>query len=99
MPGYDKTGPNGAGSMTGGGRGSCSTAGNNVTGRPRAGGFFGRGGGRGRRNRFYATGLTRWQRNESVPANEKEELKSEAEMLKQELKDVQACIDALEKEK
>jgi hypothetical protein len=25
-------------------------------------GFFGRGGGRGRRNRFFATGLTGWQR-------------------------------------
>jgi len=40
MPGFDGTGPWGAGPMTGGGRGFCNTAG---AGR----GWFGRGGGRG----------------------------------------------------
>jgi hypothetical protein len=65
MPGFDGTGPAGMGPMTGGGRGFCSL--------PRPGmaapsficGSFGRGRGRGRRNWFYATGLTGWQRASS----------------------------------
>lgn len=52
MPGRDGTGPMGSGPMTGGRRGFCGDA----TTSP------GRGGGRGRRNQFYATGLTGWQR-------------------------------------
>jgi hypothetical protein len=71
MPRGDGTGPAGMGSMTGRGAGFC--AGYGVPGYlnpgvgwgfgPRGGrGFFGRGGGRGRRNWFWATGLTGWQR-------------------------------------
>jgi len=55
----DGTGPQGYGSMTGGRRGPCATG-----VRPRyAGGGYGGGfgGGYGRRNRYYATGLTGWQ--------------------------------------
>ena len=52
MPGRDGTGPMGYGPLTGGRRGSCAGA------AP----FAGRGGGRGPRNQFYATGLTGWQR-------------------------------------
>jgi len=52
MPGFDGTGPRGMGSMTGGGRGFCVVPVAGVT--PRS---FGRGCGRGRRNRFYASGL------------------------------------------
>jgi Family of unknown function (DUF5320) len=52
MPGRDGTGPMGYGPMTGGRRGFCADA--TV--------FPGRGGGRGRRNHFYATGLNGWQR-------------------------------------
>ena len=52
MPGRDGTGPMGYGPMTGGRRGFCGDA----------AAFPGRGGGRGRRNQFYATGLTGWQR-------------------------------------
>jgi Family of unknown function (DUF5320) len=52
MPGRDGTGPMGHGSLTGGRRGWCA---GDATG-------AGRGGGRGRRNQFYATGLTGWQR-------------------------------------
>jgi len=62
MPGGDGTGPAGLGPMTGRAAGLCA-------GYPAPGymssGFgrgFGRGGGWGRRNRFYATGLTGWQR-------------------------------------
>ncbi len=67
MPFGDGTGPSGMGSMTGRGAGYC--AGYPVPGyaNPVPGyGMYGRGfrggGGRGRRNRFYATGLYGWQR-------------------------------------
>jgi len=65
MPGGDRTGPMGMGPMTGRAAGYCAgfpAPGymNPIPGR----GFWGRGrgGGRGRRNWFYATGLTGWQR-------------------------------------
>ena len=79
MPRGDRTGPNGAGPMTGRRAGFC--AGNNLPGYAnpnnfgyggggqfgyRGGGGGGRGGGgggRGRRNMYYATGLTAWQRD------------------------------------
>jgi len=57
MPYGDGTGPFGAGPMTGRGLGYCAGAG--VPGCSFAGG--GRGG-RGHRNWYRATGLTRWQR-------------------------------------
>ncbi|HUU26275.1 MAG TPA: DUF5320 domain-containing protein [archaeon] len=65
MPGGDRTGPAGMGPMTGRAAGYC--AGYPVPGymNPIGGrgyGGWGRGGGRGWRNRFYATGLTGWQR-------------------------------------
>lgn len=60
MPARDATGPMGYGPMTGGRRGFCAgTA-------P----FPGRGGGRGWRNQFYATGLTGWQRAAQPDAQE-----------------------------
>lgn len=72
MPGGDRTGPAGAGPMTGRAAGYCAGyyapgSMNPIGGGP---GFWGagRGGGRGggggwgRRNWFYATGLTGWQR-------------------------------------
>ncbi len=52
MPGRDGTGPMGYGPMTEGRRGFCGDAAPSP----------GRGAGRGRRNQFYATGLTGWQR-------------------------------------
>ena len=63
MPGGDGTGPAGLGSMTGRGAGYC--AGYEAPGFTSARGLWygGRGGGHwGRRNWFYATGLTGWQR-------------------------------------
>lgn len=63
MPGGDRTGPMGMGPMTGRGAGYCGGAA--VPGFMNVGwgrGGFGRGGGRGWRNRFFATGLTGWQR-------------------------------------
>ena len=66
MPGGDRTGPMGLGPITGRGAGLCAGYvapgfANFAPGR----GFGGRGrggGGRGWRHRFYATGLTGWQR-------------------------------------
>jgi len=67
MPGGDRTGPAGMGPMTGRAAGFC--AGSNAPGYATRGGGRGFGGGdrgagcgRGRRNRFYATGLPGWQR-------------------------------------
>ena len=64
MPGGDGMGPGGMGPMTGRAAGYC--AGYPVPGYmntvPGRGYGFGYGGGWGRRNQFYATGLTGWQR-------------------------------------
>lgn len=76
MPGGDRTGPIGAGPMTGRGAGFCT--GNEVPGYmnsgPGRGKFMGRrdfawgrgggafGWGRGRRNRYWATGVPGWAR-------------------------------------
>jgi len=68
MPAGDRTGPRGAGPMTGRGAGYC--AGYAVPGymNPIGGGFGrgfgrGRGGGRGFRHRYFATGLPGWARD------------------------------------
>ena len=64
MPWGDRTGPSGMGPMTGRAAGYC--AGYAMPGYATMmhgwGGGFGRRGGWGRRNRFYATGFTGWQR-------------------------------------
>ncbi len=63
MPFGDGTGPRGMGPMTGRGMGYCAgfpTPGYMNLGF--GGGWFGRGGGRGRRNWFYATGMPGWVR-------------------------------------
>ena len=74
MPGGDRTGPLGAGPMTGRGAGFCPGYGvpgymnprvGRGYGRGRGGGFgrgFGVGGGRGWRHWYYATGLPGWAR-------------------------------------
>lgn len=103
MPGFDGTGPNGAGAFTGGGRGFCALPAERVVGRPFAGRFFGRGGGRGR-----GRGWMRWFGNAGVPGGvaqglmPEEEigvLKGQAEFLRQQLDDVQGRIGTLEKAK
>ena len=67
MPGGDRTGPAGLGPMTGRAAGHCAGFAvpgfaNPIPGRGIRGGGRGQGGGRGRRNWFYASGLPGWQR-------------------------------------
>ncbi len=80
MPGGDRTGPTGAGPMTGRGAGFCAgyqvpgfanqTMGRGFGGgRGRGGGGGFGGGGRGRRNQYYATGLPGWARGYGGPVN------------------------------
>lgn len=107
MPGFDGTGPRGQGSMTGGGRGYCAMP-VDEAGRPFGRGAFGtRGGGRGRRHCFYATGLPGWMRAQRGmrafggfgQAVSKEDelamLKNQADLLKGELEAIQARAQAL----
>ncbi len=118
MPAGDGTGPMGMGAMTGRGAGFCAGYGvpgymNPVSGRGR--GFWGRGGGgRGRRNMFYATGLTGWQRAAAgwpmasgvpptavAPTREQplDALKGQAESFEGALGDLRKRIEELEAEK
>ncbi|MDD5566195.1 MAG: DUF5320 domain-containing protein [Candidatus Omnitrophica bacterium] len=120
MPRGDGTGPMGLGPMTGRAAGFCagySMPGyaNPLPGRGYFGGgrgFYGRGGARGRRNWYYATGLPGWQRAsigmpafggaypyapEITPKQEADMLKNEAELLKKQLEDIQSRIETLEK--
>jgi hypothetical protein len=76
MPGGDRTGPLGMGPLTGRGAGYCRGYGMPGFANRWAGGWdagrgagFGRGGyGRGRRNRFLATGVPGWAWNRGVAA-------------------------------
>jgi hypothetical protein len=120
MPRGDGTGPMGLGPRTGRAAGFCS--GYSMPGYVNPGfgrgysargvGFYGRGGGMGRRNRYYATGLFGWQRAsigmpafgraynyeaEMAPDQEASFLKNEAEFLKKQLEDIQSRIETLDK--
>ncbi len=115
MPGGDRTGPLGYGPGTGRGAGYC--VGNDAPGFVSEGGFRGRaagfgrgfwrrgGGGRGWRNRFFATGVPGWRFYgypvAAPPADsaesEKQALQSEAEALQAELKIIRQRLEALEK--
>ena len=116
MPGGDGTGPIGMGPMTGRAAGYC--AGHSVPGyaNPAPGrgfgrGFGGRGGGWGRRNRFYATGMPGWARaGAGLPAwggyppygapptreQELDVLKGQAEYFGDALDDIKKRIEELE---
>lgn len=115
MPGGDRTGPLGWGPGTGRRAGYC--AGYDAPGFVSGGGFRGRaagfgrgfwrrgGGGRGWRNRFFATGRPGW-RPYGYPAaapgvysaeSERQALQSEAEALQAELDAIRQRLEALEK--
>ncbi|OQA47148.1 MAG: hypothetical protein BWY52_00335 [Chloroflexi bacterium ADurb.Bin325] len=103
MPRGDRTGPLGAGPMTGRGAGWC--AGYDRPGYAQAAPGFGRGGyragGRGWRNMFYATGLPFWARGgvppavQPTPDQEVMELRTQANWLAQQLEAIQRRIEAL----
>lgn len=108
MPGGDRTGPAGMGPMTGRAAGFCAgypTAGymNPVGGRGYWG--WGRGGGWGRRNWYYATGLPFWARTApgfaGVPTveQEREALRQQSQYLQDSLDAINRRIEDLEKEK
>ena len=105
MPRGDGTGPMGMGAMTGRGAGFCAGHGapgymNPIPGR----GVWGRGGGRGWRNMFYATGMTGWQRAvppySAAPTREQQldALKGQAEYFEGALGDLRKRIEELEAE-
>jgi|DewCreStandDraft_4_1066084.scaffolds.fasta_scaffold12315_7 hypothetical protein len=110
MPFGDRTGPWGQGPGTGRGAGLCSGfAAPGFVSRASGSGFFGRGrgGGRGWRNWYHATGLTGWQRAQwwpswwpsfSGPTREQEAaaLKSQADRLDGILKSIRQRIEELE---
>ena len=106
MPGRDRTGPRGMGPMTGRQAGFC--AGNeqpNFRGGygfnrfgGRGGGFC-RGGGRGWRNRVFATGQAGWMRPNDLPIQPEDELnalRQSAQMLQTELENIQRRITELD---
>lgn len=98
MPGRDRTGPMSAGPRTGRGMGDCSGyerpgfANPAQVGRGWFG--FGRGGGgRGWRNRFFATGIPGWAA--ITPEQEATDLNTQANWLKSQLDAIQKRIDEL----
>jgi len=114
MPGGNGTGPMGMGPMTGRAAGFCAGYAspgfaNSALGFGRR--LFGRGGGRGRRNWFYATGLPGWVRAGVAPAwpvpwaapaapsaeDQKRALAQQAEMLEESLGEIRRRLAELEK--
>ena len=96
MPGGDRTGPMGAGPMTGRRAGYC--AGFNFPGyanpAPRLGLMHGfRGGGHGWRHRCYASGAPVWA--PPTPEQETASLKAQAERLKAQLDVIQKRLEDL----
>ena len=103
MPRGDRTGPAGMGPGTGRRMGYC--AGYDTPGAFNRGGFgmrgggfgMGRGGGRGFRNRFFATGIP-FQNIEPIPDLEKNSLKAQAAALKSELQAIEKRLETLNQE-
>lgn len=103
MPRGNRTGPIGLGPMTGRRAGYC--AGYDAPGyanpAPRLGMAHGLGGGgHGRRNMFYATGLPRWARwgyTPPAPQQKAEALKEQAGWLKDQLDAINKRIEELER--
>ena len=116
MPGGDRTGPIGRGPMTGRGAGFCAGYGVPEFTNPgygAGGAFFAGRGGRGRRNRFYATGVPGWQyfagnpipggmsfsAQPGTPQDELDLLKGQAQYLENGLKELRARMAAMMPEK
>ena len=116
MPGGDRTGPLGMGPMTGRAGGYCTgfqmPGFANSMDRYGFGMRGGRGGGRGHRHRFYATGLTGWQRGmprfpfpgyypgplpSKAPFNPAITREQEADMLKSQVEEMEDTISGMKK--
>lgn len=110
MPGRDRTGPTGAGAMTGRARGLCAgvttpgnanPAGGRNFGAGGGGGRGARGGGRGWRNIFRATGLFGWQRAATPGVDspdrdrQQDALKAQAGVVEKTLEDLKAQIETV----
>lgn len=98
MPGGDRTGPQGAGPRTGHGMGFCSGYNrpgftNQATAFRGGFGFGNWAAGRGWRHRFFATGIPGWAA--STPEQETNDLKNQADWLKEQLDAIQKRIDEL----
>ncbi len=97
MPGLDRTGPQGQGSMTGGARGNCNTA-NMQNARPVMGNQgFGRGMAYGRRNfsggNGYCMGMRRgYAGNADNSADELNMLKTEVELLNRRIAELEGSL-------
>ncbi|MDZ7723473.1 MAG: DUF5320 domain-containing protein [candidate division KSB1 bacterium] len=110
MPAGDRTGPRGMGPMTGRGAGFCAGFSRPGYASPGAGRGIGmRGGGRGWRNRYVATGMTGWQRAgwgggavppsapyQPEPEDELESLQAQARSMQQNLEQINQRIQELE---
>ena len=111
MPGFDGTGPAGGGPMTGGGQGYCNPGaarGFRDSWSRRSTGF-GYGRGRGYRRMFWETGLPLWAQRRTdwrgkrpyrqfdrSQGDEVRMLKTETEILKADLKDIESRMKKLE---
>lgn len=101
MPGFDRTGPQGAGPMTGGARGYCNQAGGGFRTNMHRGGGFGRGcgGNRGFGRGGYGRGYYPVQATPyySGARDEAATLKAETDNLKEVLNSINERLSALEK--
>jgi len=104
MPGRDRTGPMGMGAMTGRGAGICARVGMPGYENVAPGRCFGMGYSRGRRNRFYATGMPGWIRfggydapnQNPEPGMERLSLRNQAEALQSELNAIRKRLSEIE---
>lgn len=106
MPGGDRTGPLGMGPRTGWGAGFCPgyrAPGFSNPGYNAGGTFFGGRGGRGRRNRFFATGVPGRQQfaGNPIPAEtsffaQPETLQRELDVLKGQTRHLEGCLKDLQ---
>lgn len=96
MPGGNRRGPMGEGPMSGRGMGYC--AGYDRPGFANGGGAWGgRGGGRGRRNMYYATGQPGWMRDDAPGVDDSADaLRESANAIRQSLHAIEERLTTLE---
>lgn len=92
MPGFDRTGPQGAGPRTGRGMGYCNNY-NPTPGFQSRFGFRRGGAGRGWRHRFFATGVPGWV--PPSPEQETADLRAQSNWLKDQLDAIQKRLQEL----